>query len=481
MKQTLSILTAVFAVLAFFVSCGGTEGSSGSGGIYGHVTDFVTGEDVANANVQLRPGGDTTLTGSDGMFEFRDLTSGDYKVTVSKVGYTDLIDDFVITVKNRMVRRDVQLKKESAMLRIVDDAGNDISELDFGDKLADVSRQFNIFNDSSVSISWDISWTAEWIKSLSKESGNLESGDTLGIIVKIDRTLLRKGENTTQLHIISNNGNKQLAIKATADVCNNNPCGEHGICKATDAETYECECDDVSHWNGAECLSPCDKDTCTHGKCVMLNYDEYECECDKGWLTDEKHQKCGNLCITLNNPCENGICVPTGAETYYCDCESEEDYFDGIKCSVLSEECSVKNKTPCKDSVTGFVWSAKSYIASTYIDAQSFCSNSREGGFSNWRVPNIDELRSLINGCSNTRIGGSCKVSATNGCLTPDNCSTNCGSCGTTDASTISKFGDTEWFWSSSPTTGSSYLWGINFSTGGLGYSENLRNVRCVR
>lgn len=111
MKKSIISMLLIFAVLAFLISCGGTEESSGSGGIYGHVTDFITGEDVANANVQLRPGGDTTLTGSDGMFEFRDLTSGDYSITVSKAGYSDLVDDYVITVKDRMVRRDIQLKE----------------------------------------------------------------------------------------------------------------------------------------------------------------------------------------------------------------------------------------------------------------------------------------------------------------------------------------------------------------------------------
>lgn len=114
MKQTLSILTAVFAVLVFFVSCGGSEEGKvcESCGIYGHVTDYETGEDVVHASVQLRPGGDTTLTGSDGMFEFRGLPSGDYSITVSKAGYSDLVDDFVITVRDRMVRRDVQIVNE---------------------------------------------------------------------------------------------------------------------------------------------------------------------------------------------------------------------------------------------------------------------------------------------------------------------------------------------------------------------------------
>lgn len=110
MKQTLSILTAVFAIFAFFVACGGSEeDDNGSGGIYGYVTDYETGEYVVNANVRLRQTGDTILTDSYGMFEFKDLVSGDYSITVSKAGYSDFIDDFVITVRDRMVRRDVQI------------------------------------------------------------------------------------------------------------------------------------------------------------------------------------------------------------------------------------------------------------------------------------------------------------------------------------------------------------------------------------
>ncbi len=224
MKQTLSILTAVFAVLAFLVSCGGSEGSGsgGSGGndsgetgsIYGIVTDKATGESIINAGVELQPIGLKTVTGSDGQFEFNEVATGTYTLFVTKTGYSDSSSD--ITVESgKQSKGDVQLEKLPAALRIVDDDGKDISELDFGEKLSDVSRQFNIFNDGTEKLEWELSFSAEWIKSVSKEGGELKAGGTQGVIVNIDRSLLESGENVTTIHVTSNDGNKQLTVKAT--------------------------------------------------------------------------------------------------------------------------------------------------------------------------------------------------------------------------------------------------------------------------
>ncbi len=56
--------------------------------IYGVVSDAATGEPIESATVQLSPGGETKLTGTDGYFEFNDLTSQQYTVTVQKDGYS---------------------------------------------------------------------------------------------------------------------------------------------------------------------------------------------------------------------------------------------------------------------------------------------------------------------------------------------------------------------------------------------------------
>lgn len=133
------VLAVLFSVLLLFSACGGTEGTSDSGGISGYVTEVATGEPIANSKVvldgyfenQAALGdyfdhedsskyiliGETTLTGSDGMFEFIDLNSGIYVITVSKDGYEDEdkdIDYFMVTVKDKMVRYNISLRKKNS-------------------------------------------------------------------------------------------------------------------------------------------------------------------------------------------------------------------------------------------------------------------------------------------------------------------------------------------------------------------------------
>jgi hypothetical protein len=225
MRHLFSILTAVFAILASFISCGGGSEGSGNGGsgsndsgepgsIYGVVTDKATGESIINAGVELKPVGLRTVTGSDGQFEFNEVATGTYTLYVTKTGYSDNSSD--ITVESgKQSKGDIQLEKLPAALRIVDDRGKDIDELDFGAEIADVSRQFNIFNDGTEKIKWKISFSSEWIESVSEEGGELKEGGTQGVIVNIDRSLLESGENVTTIHVTSNDGNKQLTVKAT--------------------------------------------------------------------------------------------------------------------------------------------------------------------------------------------------------------------------------------------------------------------------
>ena len=52
---------------------------------------------------------------------------------VSKNEYTDLVDDYIIEIKDgKRMRRDVQIKKRPAALHLYDNDSQEISELDFG-------------------------------------------------------------------------------------------------------------------------------------------------------------------------------------------------------------------------------------------------------------------------------------------------------------------------------------------------------------
>ena len=181
-------------------------------GIYGRITDYDTGNAVKNANVQLRPSGETTLTGSDGEYEFRNLASGDYSITVSKAEYTELIDNFVIRVNSKMERRDLRIEKLPASILVVDNNSNPLNALDFGEEAS--SMQFTIFNNGPVSVNCSIQYSCPWISSISAPSNPLKSGKSCSIIVSINRDLLNAGENSTIIVVATNNGNNQIKVSA---------------------------------------------------------------------------------------------------------------------------------------------------------------------------------------------------------------------------------------------------------------------------
>ena len=217
MKKILTLLTIVLSLVLINHSCkpDPEEEIIELGSIYGIVTDKATGEPVKSANVQLRPTGETSLTGNDGRYEFLDLKNGNYSITVSKTGYTDLIDDYIITVDgSKSIRRDVQIEVLPAELRIIDNNGNDIDELDFGSMHDDNTRMFNIFNNGTTALEYEIIKTASWINSINPQQGSLQPGETKPVVIIIDRDKMSMGNNTTSISITTNNGGKLLTIKA---------------------------------------------------------------------------------------------------------------------------------------------------------------------------------------------------------------------------------------------------------------------------
>ncbi len=136
------------------------------------------------------------------------------------------------------------------------------------------------------------------------------------------------------------------------------------------------------------------------------------------------------------------------------------------------------------------VWSERFSKAGTWAAAVSYCGNLNEGGHNDWRLPTIDELRTLIKNCPKTERGGSCKVSERNACLA-DNCfSQDCYCDSNEQEGYYSKLGDGDivWLWSSSGNSDDpERFWYVSFASGMVGsllkegYKGDDDSVRCVR
>ena len=205
-------LVVLFVALCQCTTPSNNEFEDGERGIYGRITDYDTGQSVKNANVQLRPSGETTLTGSDGEYSFRNLKKGSYSITVSKAEYTELIDDMVIEVESKMVRRDLRIEKLVASIMIVDNNNKPLDYLNFGEEAT--SMQFTIFNNGTISVNCAIKHSCPWVASVSNPTSPLAPGASCSIIVTIDRAKLKAGEQTDRIDIASNNGTNSVRISA---------------------------------------------------------------------------------------------------------------------------------------------------------------------------------------------------------------------------------------------------------------------------
>ncbi len=128
-------------------------------------------------------------------------------------------------------------------------------------------------------------------------------------------------------------------------------------------------------------------------------------------------------------------------------------------------------------------WSKKATSKMNLSEAKRYCANLQEDGYSNWQLPTISEMRTLIKNCLETETGGSCKI--TDECLHYADCRNEaCAGCHNASDGRYSKLGDTGWFWSSSePSDTTRDAWRVNYYDGQVsnGSKQRYNYVRCVR
>ena len=167
----------------------------------------------------LMPVDKIVTTKSDGYFEFKDLEVGDYSLAASKTGYKDYIDENTVSVKSlEIISRDVVMERLQVSLVLVDDEGDEMSELDFGNLNTDVKRSFNILNNGEATLSYKIDNTASWVVDVTESEGVLQPDSLTKVEVTIDRDKLSIGENTASLRITSDEIEMVLSVKAYKSV-----------------------------------------------------------------------------------------------------------------------------------------------------------------------------------------------------------------------------------------------------------------------
>ena len=162
-------------------------------------------------------------------------------------------------------------------------------------------------------------------------------------------------------------------------------------------------------------------------------------------------------------------------------CNEKSGFWEKLKNGETGEVESQSCTT-----IDGNMWSSLSSDYMDWFDAVNYCNILKECGYSDWRLPNINELRTLIKNCPDSQTGGSCAVKD------PDCLSGSCWSedCRCEDRENnggyYSKLGDDDnvWLWSSSLRSNSSSIaWEVSFRSGCVSrYTVDYDTyVRCVR
>jgi hypothetical protein len=219
-----------------------------------------------------------------------------------------------------------------------------------------------------------------------------------------------------------------------------------------------------------------------------------------GGKDSESRIPCEIGALYCYNPLPHEEYVSYGEYSARCH-DSYEEYDWYIKFELCKDGCD-PSSGKCnvwKDPDTNLIWSSLSDGKfKIYEEAKSYCDNLEETGYSDWHLPTISELRTLIQKCPATETGGTCGI--TDDCTSPecgdDSCNVlNDSICTTNDNKYYcehSKLGDFGYLWSSSfKSSGLVYVVKFdkgfirtclpnNCQMGAVGF-EDMPKVRCVR
>jgi len=167
----------------------------------------------------------------------------------------------------------------------------------------------------------------------------------------------------------------------------------------------------------------------------------------------------------------------------FTSCEERPDYSDEIY-NVFWEAYRQRTAGAVID---GLMWSAISENFHTWEESVSYCENLTDLGYYDWRLPTVNELRTLIQNCPETETGGSCTM--TDECVEENGigsdykprCQNDDCRCKSMIESDYCKLGDIGKYWSSTEDT--HYAVYVYFNNAYIGAERKTYHeyVRCVR
>ncbi len=280
------------------------------------------------------------------------------------------------------------------------------------------------------------------------------------------------------------NSNGKCVENCTPD-CNGKECGDDGCGGSCGT------CDNGKTCNSdGKCVEHCQPKTCQD-----LGYECGQADDGCGGTLDcggcGEHQACENhKCV------EN--CTPKTCDDLGYKCGQADDGCGGtLDCGTCADNEACKDHKCVKivwtDPATGLMWQVQAPDKGIHWQqAMDYCANLDLGGYTDWRLPTISELRSLIRGCNKTATGGVCGV--TDDCLAWGEClNDSCKGCDDNKGPANGCYwpgnmqGECGGYWSSSSVAnGSGFAWIVGFEGGdvynnGKDGWDGYRYARCVR
>ena len=388
MKKLIIISIAIISLL--MAGCKKDESKTTPGSIYGTVTDKATGDCVPTAGVELMPKGLKTVTGSDGTFQFTEIDPGEYNLFITKTGYKDLKSNTITVKPGETAKGDVQIEKLPASLQIMDNDGQIISELNFGGDPGIVSKTFKIYNKGTESFRFEIDKYVDWIERITPSSSTVPVNGNCPIVVKIDRSKLDDGLNTTSIIITSPTvGGVELLVKARN--------GASGDVFILESAQLMVQLEDLGcvNWNSAEAL--CNNST-------VANYNDWRLPTKEELMTLYNNRE---LIGGFTTECYWSSSKP-GGYPYYVNFSNGNMTWEPSYNSTVYYVRAVRTYIPENDvfelTSANLMVQTQDLGSGYWGAADMMCTSSDLAGYTDWRLPNKEELMTLYN--NRDAIGG---------------------------------------------------------------------------